>query len=255
MVSGLVETHPISEDQRRSEWAVEACSLEKDFPSIHRALLEHATVLIRDREMFHQEIEFTFESDDPSDLYILQTRDRVMAAITSVSTFVPSESLEHARLATGIGAGGGALSGRLAYTAEDVEQLRLRDPSDPIILVRPDAVPDDIPLLLRADGMVTSLGGATSHAALWRSSSAGPAWWAVVSSWSTSSGGARRSADVRFGPATSSRSAASTGRSTWVGTPARRCTGAGWSERWPRVEAAHRCPGERSGRERSRETR
>jgi pyruvate,orthophosphate dikinase len=166
VVSGLVQTHPISEDQRRSEWVGETCSLEKDFQRIHRSLFEHATVLIRDREMFHQELEFTFESDDPSDLYILQTRDRVMAAITSVAAFEPSESLEHARLATGIGAGGGALSGRLAHTADDVEQLRLRYPGEPIILARPDAVPDDIPLILRADGLVTSLGGATSHAAL-----------------------------------------------------------------------------------------
>ena len=47
-----------------------------------------------------------------------------------------------------------------------MEQLGLRYPSEPIILVRPDAVPDDIPLILRVDGMLTSLGGATSHAAL-----------------------------------------------------------------------------------------
>ena len=166
VVAGLVETWPISEDQRRSEGSPLACSLEADFPRIYRALLEHARVLIRDHGMFHQELEFTFESDDPEDLYVLQNRDCVMAAVRSVSAFVPSDTLEQSRLAIGIGASGSALSGRLAHSAEDIEALRRRYPDDAIILVRPDTVPDDIPLILQADGMLTSLGGATSHAAL-----------------------------------------------------------------------------------------
>jgi pyruvate,orthophosphate dikinase len=116
--------------------------------------------------MFHQEIEFTFESADPADLFILQLRDLVMAEVSSVSVFESDETLERSRLATGIGAGGGALSGRLAHTAEDIENLRRRFPDDPIILIRPDTVPDDIPLILRVDGLLTALGGATSHAAL-----------------------------------------------------------------------------------------
>ena len=32
--------------------------------------------------------------------------------------------------------------------------------------MRPDTVPDDIPLILQSDGMLTAIGGATSHAAL-----------------------------------------------------------------------------------------
>jgi pyruvate,orthophosphate dikinase len=66
----------------------------------------------------------------------------------------------------GIGAGGGALAGRVAHTSDDIEQLRERFGDEPIILLRPDTVPDDIPLILRTDGMVTALGGATSHAAV-----------------------------------------------------------------------------------------
>jgi pyruvate,orthophosphate dikinase len=162
VLSGLVETLPISEEQPHAGGR----SLERDFPRIHRALLDHARSLIRDRGMFHQELEFTFESDDPADLYILQTRDRVMAAVSSVSAFVPGLALERARLASGIGAGGGALSGRIAHTAEDLDSLRNSFGDAPLILLRPDTVPDDIPLILRADGVVTSLGGATSHAAL-----------------------------------------------------------------------------------------
>ena len=35
-----------------------------------------------------------------------------------------------------------------------------------MILLRRDTVPDDIPLVLRVDGLLTAIGGATSHAAV-----------------------------------------------------------------------------------------
>jgi pyruvate,orthophosphate dikinase len=79
---------------------------------------------------------------------------------------VPAKTLERAKLASGIGAGGGALSGRVAHGADEIEALRRRHPGDPIILLRRDTVPDDLPLVLRCEGILTSLGGATSHAAL-----------------------------------------------------------------------------------------
>jgi pyruvate,orthophosphate dikinase len=166
VVSGLVDTFPISEEQRLSLATSATMSLEKDVPRIYEALYGHARTLIRDQGMYHQEIEFTFESDEPDNLYILQTRDAVMASVTSVPAFVPTEALERAKVATGIGVGGGALSGRVALTAEDIVELRHRYREEPIILLRPDTVPDDIPLLLQADGMVTAIGGATSHAAV-----------------------------------------------------------------------------------------
>ncbi len=97
---------------------------------------------------------------------MLQTRDCVLSSVSSVPTFVASEALDAAKLATGIGAGGGALCGRVAHGEDDLEMLRQCYPDDPIILVRPDTVPDDVPLVMRSDGMVTALGGATSHAAL-----------------------------------------------------------------------------------------
>jgi pyruvate,orthophosphate dikinase len=166
VVSGLVETFPISEEQRLSESELRSRSLETDYPAIYEALERQARSLIHDHGMYHQEIEFTFESDDPSGLYILQTRDAVLSQVSTVSAFLPTEALEHAKVATGIGAGSGALSGRVAHTAEDIADLRRRFPEDPIILLRPDTVPDDIPLVLQVDGMLTALGGATSHAAV-----------------------------------------------------------------------------------------
>jgi pyruvate,orthophosphate dikinase len=89
-----------------------------------------------------------------------------MSQVTSVAVFVPTPALEEARLASGIGAGGGALSGRIAHTGDDIQTLRDLFPSDPIILLRPDTVPDDIPLIVQVDGIVTARGGTTSHAAV-----------------------------------------------------------------------------------------
>jgi pyruvate,orthophosphate dikinase len=166
VVGGLVETLPISEEQRPAAASRAAGSLERDFPAIYRALHRHALHLVRDLGMFHQEIEFTFESEEPADLYVLQTRDTVMSKVAAVTVFAPSPALEREKLGNGIGAGGGALCGRVAHTAEEISGLRTRFPDDPIVLLRPDTVPDDIPLIVQVDGMVTARGGATSHAAL-----------------------------------------------------------------------------------------
>jgi len=166
VVSGLVETFPISEDQRLTEQTSATMSLERDFPGIFERLTELARSLIKDHGMHHQEIEFTFESEKSEDLYILQARDIVLSQSTSVATFAPTEELERSKKATGIGAGGGALSGRVAHNASDIARLRSEHPEDAIILLRPDTVPDDIQMILRSDGMLTAIGGATSHAAV-----------------------------------------------------------------------------------------
>jgi pyruvate,orthophosphate dikinase len=166
VVSGLVETFPITEAQRGNEAEGGGVSLEKDFPEIYATLAAHARSLIVEQGMFHQEMEFTFESERPDDLYILQTRDAVMPQASGLPTFVPGEALESAKVATGIAAGGGALCGRVAHTADDVARLRRRWPGEPVVLLRPDTVPDDLPLILQADALVTAIGGATSHAAV-----------------------------------------------------------------------------------------
>jgi pyruvate,orthophosphate dikinase len=166
VVSGLVETFPITEQQRRTEATGATVSLENDFPCVYETLLQHARTMVTDHGMFHQEIEFTFEGDRAEDLYMLQTRDVVRAEPRDMRAFRSSDELAAARAATGIGAGGGALCGRVAHTGADISALRRQHPGDPIILLRPDTVPDDIPLLLQVDGMVTGIGGATSHAAV-----------------------------------------------------------------------------------------
>jgi pyruvate,orthophosphate dikinase len=166
VVSGLVATIPVTERQRLAGEGPGRRSLEADFPEIHEGLRELARVLVEQEGMNHQEVEFTFESDRASGLYVLQTRDTVAAPPAQLTAFAPDAGLEPSRIGGGIGAGGGALSGRIAHTADDIRELRHRWPEDPIVLLRRDTVPEDVPLVLQVDGLLTALGGATSHAAV-----------------------------------------------------------------------------------------
>jgi len=167
VVSGLVNPLPISEAQRRLGGPGDGgASLEKSFPAIFRRLKETALLLIEEKSYAHQEIEFTFESERPEDLFVLQTRNMFYSEQERVQVFVASEALKDALLGRGIGAGGGVLSGRVAFTAGDIRHLRTQDPHLAVILARPDTVPDDFALIAQADGLLTARGGLTSHAAV-----------------------------------------------------------------------------------------
>ncbi|MDP2752901.1 MAG: PEP-utilizing enzyme, partial [Nitrospirota bacterium] len=65
-----------------------------------------------------------------------------------------------------IGVGGGALSGRIVFDLDEIQEFREKDPDTPLILVRSDTVPDDIRHISAADGLLTARGGSTSHAAI-----------------------------------------------------------------------------------------
>ncbi len=69
-------------------------------------------------------------------------------------------------LGHGIGVCGGALSGRVVFSLEDIKYWKENDPGSSLILVRGDTVPDDIKEISAADGLLTARGGATSHAAI-----------------------------------------------------------------------------------------
>ena len=66
----------------------------------------------------------------------------------------------------GIGVGGGAMNGRVAFDMDDITMLRRNYPKEDIILIRPDTVPDDIGMIFETNGLLTGKGGATSHAAV-----------------------------------------------------------------------------------------
>lgn len=165
IVSGLVYTLPITESQRREFYSDCSLSLQSAFPGIYNALLDLSTQLIEIHGFMHQEIEFTFESENPDDLYILQTRNQKLKKQKTFSTFVPAPD-EMKLVGRGIGVGGGALTGILTFDMDDLKESIKNYPDEKRILVRPDTVPDDIPLIFSCDGLVTGKGGATSHAAV-----------------------------------------------------------------------------------------
>jgi pyruvate, orthophosphate dikinase len=140
-----------------------------------------------------QDMEFTVEHDK---LWILQTRDgkrtaqaEVRIAVdmvqeglidqeTAVARVKPAqvdvflhpqftrESLDKATLlGTGLNVSPGAAVGVVTFDADTAERWA-RDEQRKVIMVRPETKPDDVHGMLAAEGILTSSGGRTSHAAL-----------------------------------------------------------------------------------------
>jgi pyruvate, orthophosphate dikinase len=138
-----------------------------------------------------QDFEFTVEEGK---LYMLQTRNgkrtgpaAVKVAVdmveegliddkTAVGRVAPSQldQLLHpvfdtnslkklTKLATGIDASPGAAVGRLAFTSEDAVEMSAKGP---VILIRKETTPDDIHGMDAAKGILTAVGGKSSHAAV-----------------------------------------------------------------------------------------
>jgi pyruvate,orthophosphate dikinase len=166
IVSGLVATYPITEKQRLSEGRDTTISLEANFPEIYGQLLRLCEILIYEKRFNHQEIEFTFEKAAPDGLHILQTREMVQRETTKLALFKETPELKESFLGNGIGVSGGALAGRAVYSEEEIRQYRRSEPDTPLILIRPDSVPDDVGVLLQVEGLLTARGGSTSHAAV-----------------------------------------------------------------------------------------
>ncbi|MEW6570653.1 MAG: PEP/pyruvate-binding domain-containing protein [Nitrospirota bacterium] len=167
IVSGLVMTLPISNEQRPPEDRISSeVSFEDAFPDLYEELLGIAKQLIYEQRWGAQEIEFTFEGKEKDRLYILQSRDMAVTKKESFMTFVPTKKLSSSYLSRGIGVGGGVLSGRAVFDLYEIQELRLKEPLMPLILIRSDTVPDDITHISAADGLLTARGGSTSHAAI-----------------------------------------------------------------------------------------
>jgi pyruvate,orthophosphate dikinase len=166
VVAGLVQTMPISIFQQEIEMRETDITMETHFPEIYQALEGWAHDLIDERGWSPQEIEFTFEGPTPDDLYLLQTRDMAIRERKQVLTFDFDEDPQELYLGHGVGVSGGAMSGRLVFTLEEIEEWRVMDPGASLILARNDTVPDDIQEIHAADGLLTARGGLTSHAAV-----------------------------------------------------------------------------------------
>ncbi len=140
-----------------------------------------------------QDVEFTVEHGT---LYLLQTRNGKRTPYASVKIAVDlveeeviskeealmrvtpehvetllhphftTDAIEEAEvLATGIAASPGAASGIIAFDPETAERL-VHEEGKVVILVRPETSPEDIAGMAAADGILTSTGGKTSHAAV-----------------------------------------------------------------------------------------
>jgi enolase len=126
--------------------------------------LTHIVAKIRRFMGTDQEVEFTV---DRGVLSILQTRRAEVRFDLSTERF-----LEPGDPATrGLGVRGGGFRGLAAFDEADLRELAAvdlgeRDDVDGVLLVIENPTPDDIPLIISADGLLTARGGSTSHAAV-----------------------------------------------------------------------------------------
>jgi len=176
VVAGIRTPRPIEE-------------LAEVMPEAYKELIRAAEILERHFKE-PQDIEFTIENGR---FYLLQTRNAKMNAAALVKTSVDMtkeglitkeealkrikpellEQLLHKRvdhrakppiLASGLGASPGAATGRVVFDADEAE--RRGRAGEKIILVREETKPEDIHGFFASEGVLTSRGGMTSHAAV-----------------------------------------------------------------------------------------
>ena len=164
IVGGLVKPLPIGETQRITA-NLDGPSMQTLLPDIYWKIYAIAKQLTENMGYSPQEMEFTFESDRPEDFHILQIRDQDLKLEDEVNAFVQAPD-EMKQIGRGMGIGGGAMNGLVAFNEIDIKTLREQYPEAQVILVRPDTVPNDIGMIFDCDGLLTARGGATSHAAV-----------------------------------------------------------------------------------------
>jgi pyruvate,orthophosphate dikinase len=166
MVSGLVNTLPLTRRQAELEQREDQPSLEEVFPQVFEGLMDWIEDLMVHRGWGPQDMEFTFEGPEKKDLYVLQTRNLHLLRGDKVPRFAPDSRADARLMGRGVGAGGGAMVGRTVYNLDEIQAWRKKEPATPLILIRGDTVPEDIEEIHASDGLLTARGGATSHAAI-----------------------------------------------------------------------------------------
>ena len=187
VVSGFVTPQSINK-KYKNEYS-DSVTLEEKFPSIYKELINISTKL---ENYFRniQDIEFTIESGN---LWILQsrnaetnleaslniTRDMVKEGLIEKETAIASidieaikgslipildDSFDNVILSSGLPASPGVISGKIAFDSEGID--RIQGQGDKSILVLVVTNTKDIKALHNSDGILTSRGGLTSHAAV-----------------------------------------------------------------------------------------
>jgi len=165
--------------------------LKNEMPKSHKEL-SNACAKLEKHFREPQDIEFTIEQGK---FYLLQTRTAKMSAGALVKTSVdmvkeklidknraltriPAQQLEallhrtmdeskikeHKQLAKGIAASPGAASGIAIFDVK--KAIELGEAGKKVILIRKETKPEDVPAFFSAEGILTSLGGKSSHAAI-----------------------------------------------------------------------------------------
>ena len=164
-------------------------ALKEQLPDTYRDL-DRIQAMLEQHYRDMQDLEFTIQEGR---LYMLQTRSGKRTGRASVKIAVDmvneglisqSEALlrvtpEHVEsflhpmidpaaekqiVATGLPASPGGATGKVVFSAD--EAVRVATAGDPVILVRRETTPEDIHGMRIAQGILTGLGGMTSHAAV-----------------------------------------------------------------------------------------
>ncbi|PYK83780.1 MAG: pyruvate, phosphate dikinase [Verrucomicrobia bacterium] len=178
VVAGVRTPHPIAH-------------LVKEMPAAHKALMK-VRELLEHHFKDMQDLEFTVEENR---LYILQTRNgkrtghaAVRIAVDMVAEKliskkdavrrIPADSLAHLlapifdresakqakKIGSGLAAGPGAASGHVVFSAEEAVARSAK--GQKVVLARIETSPEDLRGMIAAEGILTSRGGVSSHAAL-----------------------------------------------------------------------------------------
>ena len=188
VVAGIRTPQEITELARK-EAGSDKLSMEKAMPAAFNELTRIYGVLERHyRDM--QDLEFTVEQGK---LWMLQTRlgKRTAKAALRIAVELANEGLitrkeavtridpgaldqllhptidpnaERKIIATGLPASPGAASGEIVFSSDQAEALKAKDRK--VILVRVETSPEDIHGMHAAEGILTTRGGMTSHAAV-----------------------------------------------------------------------------------------
>ena len=160
-------------------------------PKVYDQFID-VTKTLEDHYKDMQDIEFTIEKGD---LYLLQTRTGKRTAKAAVNivvdmvnegvidkeeaimrinpeqidqllhpTFKPQELNKAKKIAKGLPASPGAATGKVYFTSEEIVEASKK--GEKTILVRIETSPEDIEGMVNAEGILTSRGGMTSHAAV-----------------------------------------------------------------------------------------
>src|SRR6266550_1610794 len=178
VVAGVRTPHPIAD-------------LANEMPAAHKELMKVRAILEHHfKDM--QDLEFTVEENR---LYILQTRNgkrtghaavRIAVDMVDEKLFtkkdavrrIPADSLAHLlapifdrqsakeakKIGSGLPAGPGAASGHVVFNAE--EAVLRAERGEKVVLARIETSPEDLRGMIAAEGILTSRGGVSSHAAL-----------------------------------------------------------------------------------------